>query len=321
MVIPKLSDVYKARKIIERYLPRTITEYSSKLSELVGGDVYLKRDDQLPLGAFKVRGGLNILANLSVEERERGVITASTGNHGQSIANACNIFGAKAFIALPKGANPLKVEAIKSLGAELLFHGRNFDDAREYAERLAMQEGFRYIHPVNEPLIIAGVATQALEIVEDVPDVNAIFVPLGGGSGASGACIVAKSINPDIKVYAVQSESSSAGFLSWKQGGVRTAGNETFAEGLATGTGYDLPLSVLKAHLDDFILVTDDEIRASICLLIEKAHTLAEGAGAAALAGIIKSGEKLVGKKMVAVVSGGNITLDQLEQSIKSFKS
>ena len=320
-MVPNLSDVYRARKIIQEYLPRTATEYSERISELVGSEIYLKRDDQLPLGAFKIRGGLNMLANLSLEERKRGVITASTGNHGQSIAKACRIFGTKAFICLPNGANPLKVEAIRLMGAELLFYGRNFDDARKYAEELAIQQGFRYVHPANEPLLIAGVATQTLEIIEDVPDVDAIFVPLGGGSGASGACIVAKSINPEIKVCAVQSESSSAGFLSWKQGEVSTSGNETFAEGLATGTGYDLPLSVLRSHLDDFILVTDEEIRESICLLIEKAHTLAEGAGAAALAGVIKLGGQLAGKKIVAVVSGGNITLNQLELSIKSFKS
>ena len=318
MEIPTLLDVYKARKVIEQYVPRIDVQYASGLSELMGCEIYLKREDQLPLGAFKMRGGLNMLANLPSEERNRGLITASTGNHGQSVANACRIFGAKAFIVVPEGANSMKVAAIRSMGAELLFYGRNFDDAREYAESLAMDKGYRYVHPANEPLLISGVATQTLEIIEDIPDVDAIFVPLGGGSGACGTCVVAKSINPEIKVYAVQSERSPAGFVSWKQGEVRTSTNETFAEGLATGTGYDLPLSLLTALLDDFILVSDDEIRQSICLLIEKAHTLAEGAGAAALAGACKFQSQLKGKKVVVVVSGGNITLDQLEESLKT---
>ena len=318
MEVPTLLDVYKARKVIQEYVPRIKIQYSDGLSELMGCEIYLKREDQLPLGAFKMRGGLNMLANLTSGERDQGLITASTGNHGQSIANACRIFGAKAFIAVPEGANPSKVAAIRSMGGQVLFHGRNFDDAREYAESLAIDKGYRYVHPANEPLLIAGVATQTLEIIEDIPDVDAIFVPLGGGSGACGTCLVAKSINPDIRVYAVQSERSPAGFVSWKQGEVRTSTNETFAEGLATGTGYDLPLSLLTALLDDFFLVSDDEIRQSICLLIEKAHTLAEGAGAAALAGACKRQTQLKGKKVVVVVSGGNIMLEQLQESLKT---
>ena len=143
MEIPTLLDVYKARKVIQQYVPRIDVQYASGLSELMGCEIYLKREDQLPLGAFKMRGGLNMLANLPSEERNRGLITASTGNHGQSVANACRIFGAKAFIVVPEGANSLKVAAIRSMGAELLFYGRNFDDAREYAESLAMDKGYR----------------------------------------------------------------------------------------------------------------------------------------------------------------------------------
>lgn len=320
MYVPTLRDVYQARKTIAGLIPRTPLQYSAGLGQLLEAEVYLKRDDHLPLGAFKSRGGINMVASLSDEERQRGIITASTGNHGQSIASACRLFGGRALIVLPELANPLKVAAMRALGAELLFHGQNFDQARAYAENLAQLEGYRYVHPANEPLLIAGVATQTLEIIEDLPDVQAILVPLGGGSGAAGACVVAKAVNPEIKIYGVQSEEAPAGFLSWKQGQLVEAKMETFAEGVATGAGYALPQSILRQHLDDFLLVSDDDIRRAICLLIERAHTLAEGAGATALAGAIKLGQALKGQKLAVVVSGSNITLEQLMESIKLYQ-
>jgi len=320
MQAPTLQDVYEARKLIAPYLPRTPLHYSAGLSELLEAKVYLKHDEYLPLGAFKARGGINLLAHLSQEERDRGVITASTGNHGQSIAAACQIFGVRAMIALPENANPLKVAAMRSLGAELLFHGKNFDEARSYSERLAEEEGYRYVHPANEPLLIAGVATQTLEVVEDLPDVEVLMQPLGGGSSASGACIVAKAVNPGIQVVAVQSAAARGGYLSWKRGELVEAQMKTFAEGLATSVGYELPQSILRQHLDDFLLVSDDEIRLAIGFLIEKAHTLAEGAGAASLAGAIKYRDRLKGKKVAVTVSGANITLDQLLQAIKVYR-
>ena len=320
MYPPTLCDVYQARKTIAGLIPRTPLQHSAGLSQLLEAEVYLKRDDHLPLGAFKSRGGINMVASLSDEERQRGIITASTGNHGQSIASACRHFGSRALIVLPELANPLKVEAMRALGAELLFHGRNFDQAWAFAENLAQREGYRSVHPANEPLLIAGVATQTLEIIEDLPDVQAILVPSGGGSLAAGTCVVAKAVNPEIQIYAVQSEAAPAGFLSWKQGQLVESKMETFAEGVATSAGYELPQSILRQHLDDFILVGDDDIRRAICLLIEKAHTLAEGAGATALAGAIKLGQSLKGKKLAVVVSGDNITLEQLMDSIELYQ-
>ena len=276
---PTLRDVYAAKKLISQYLPRTPLHYSAGLSEILDAEVHLKHEEYHPLGAFKQRGGINFLAHLTPEERARGVITASTGNHGQSIASACRIFGARVLVALPEGANPLKVAAMRALGAELVFHGSMYDEARAHAERLADEEGYRYVHPSNEPLLISGVATEALEIIEDLPRVEAIFVPLGGGSGAAGACIVAKGIDPTIQVMAVQSEAAPAGYLSWAQGQLVQAPMRTFAEGVATASGYHLPQEILRHRLDEFILVSDDEIRCAMALLIEKAHTLAEGAG------------------------------------------
>jgi threonine dehydratase len=320
MQAPTLRDVYEAKEVISQYLPRTPLHYSAGLSEFLGAHIYLKHEDHLPLGAFKARGGINLLAHLSPEERQRGVITASTGNHGQSIASACRIFGARAMIALPNESNPLKVAAMRALGAELVFHGKNYDEARGYAERLANEEGYRYVHPSNEPLLISGVATKALEIIEDLPEVEVILVPFGGGSGVAGACIVAKAVDPSIQVYAVQSEGAPGGYLSWKQGQLVQAKVETFAEGVATGAGYELPQTIVRHLLDDFILVSDDEIRWAIGLLIEKAHTMAEGAGAAATAGAVKARGAISGKKVVITVSGCNITLTQLADAIKVYQ-
>ncbi len=321
MDIPTLRDVYEAKKTIAPHLARTPVHFSPGLSEMLQAQVYLKHEEYLPLGAFKGRGGINLLAHLDQEERDQGVITASTGNHGQSIASACRVFGTGALVALPEKANPLKVAALRSLGAELIFHGDTYDEARAHSERLAKEEGYRYVHPSDEPLLLAGVATQTLEVIEDLPEVQVVVMPLGGGSGVAGACIVAKTVDPNIQVIAVQSEGAPGGYLSWKHGEQVGAPVDTFAEGLATSVGYDLPQSILRQHLDDFVLVSDDEIRRSIGLLIEKAHTLAEGAGAAALAGIVKRPELVKGKNVSISVSGANITLPQLTEAIKVFQA
>jgi len=222
----------------------------------------------------------------------------------------------RAVVVVPEGANHLKVEAMRNLGAAVVFKGNNFDEAKAHSELLAIKHGYRFIHAANEPLLIAGVGTAYLEVLEEFPDVEYIFVPLGGGSGVSSACIVAKSINPDIKVIAVQSEQAPAGYLSWKNGNLVEAPSNTIAEGLATQSGYELPQAIMRDYLDDFLLVKDEEIYAAIRILIEKAHTLAEGAGAAALAGALKVKDDIQGKKVAIVVSGGNITLDNLREVI-----
>ena len=320
MQVPTLRDIYRAKKTIAPYIARTPLHYSSGLSEMLSAEVYLKHEEHLPLGAFKGRGGINLLANLSDEEKERGLITASSGNHGQSMASACKLFGVKAVIGLPEDANPNKVAAMRALGAELVFHGADFDAARLHCERLAKEEGYRFVHPVNDPLLIAGVATQALETLEDLPDVEVLMLPLGGGSGISGACIVAKGIDPSIEVLAVQSEKAQAGYLSWKKGEIVESEMNTVAEGIATRSGYELAQQIMADLLDDFLLVSEDEIHQAIGTLVDKAHTLAEGAGATALAGAIRYPEKIKGKKVAITISGGNITVDQLRESLKVYQ-
>ena len=320
MQFPTLLDVYRAKSTIAPYFSRTPLHYSPSLSEYLNAEVYLKHEEYLPLGAFKSRGGINLLANLTQVERERGLITASTGNHGQSIASACREFGARAMIGLPENANPLKVAAMRALGAELIFHGANFDEARAHCELLAREEGYRYVHPVDEPLLIAGVATASLEVIEDLPGVEVMMLPIGGGTGVSGACIVAKTIAPSVHVFAVQSEEAPAGYLSWKSGEIAQAEMATFAEGVATKSGYELPQSIMADLLDDFFLVSDDDIRHAIGLMVEKAHTLAEPAGAVALAGAVKHSGRIRGKKVAITVTGANITADNLADALRVYR-
>jgi threonine dehydratase len=315
---PTFQDVLMAKRLIAPYLSPTPLFRYAALDRWASTTLYVKHENHQPIGAFKIRGGINFMAQLSADERARGVITASTGNHGQSVAYAARLFGAKAIIGVPTGANPLKVESMQCLGAEVLFHGRDFDEVRAYVEDMAEEWQMRYVHPANEKLLIAGVATGTLEILEQQPDIDYIFVPLGGGSGASGACIVAKAVNPRIRVIAVQSESAPAAYLSWRRGELAEAPTETFAEGLATRTGYTLPQSILRDMLDDFVLVSDDEIRRAMRVLLEKTHNLAEGAGAASLAGAVRMQDELVGKKVAIVLSGGNTSVQHLREALST---
>lgn len=312
-----LNDVYKARRIVSKYLPRTPLVKSPSLSRRLGFEAYVKCENLQPIGAFKVRGGVHLVSRLS-EEKRRGVITASTGNHGQSIAYAASLFGVKAIVAVPENSNPNKVEAIKNFGAHVEFRGSDFDEARLWVEEEARRKGYRYIHSANEPLLIAGVGTLYLEIMEDLPDVEAILVPIGGGSGAAAACIVAKSINPEVKVIGVQAEKAPSVYLSWKNKKfIETKSAETFADGLATRVPFKLTLDIINKMIDDIILVSEEEMKKAILTLLETTHQLAEGAGAASTAAAFKIKNKLQGRKVALVLTGGNLTLQNLQSIFK----
>lgn len=314
MRLPTFVDVLAARNAIAPYLPVTPLYPYPGLSELIGAEVWVKHDNHLPTGAFKVRGGVNWMSHLSAEERQRGVITASTGNHAQSVAFAGRIFGVKVVVAMPNGANPVKVEATGQLGAEIRFVGRDFDDCRSYVEDVAEKEGMRYLSSGDEPLLIAGVGTHTLEIVQTLPNVDAIIVPVGGGSGAAGACLVAQAVNPSIQVIGVQSDGAPSAYLTWKEGRRVEAPIQTFAEGLSTRVPFDLPQVILRRDLDDFLLVSDEELCSAMKLLIEHTRNLVEAAGAASLAGAIKLRERLAGKRVALIISGGNVTLAGLKE-------
>jgi threonine dehydratase len=312
LVAPTLGDVRAAVVRLGPHLPRTPLYAHAGLAALLGTEVLVKHENHLPTGAFKVRGGVNLVSQLSQEERERGLIAASTGNHGQSLAYAGRLFGARVTICVPEGANPAKVGSIRALGAEIVEHGRDFDEAREERERLAVEHGLRYVHSGDEPHLIAGVGTHTLEILEDEPAIDVVVVPIGGGSGAAGACIVAKALRPSCEVIGVQAKAAPAGYRSWQARSLCEDRMETAAEGLATRVGFALPQSILWEHLDDFVLVDEDELRRATRLMIEHTRTLVEGAGAAPLAGALRLRERLVGKRVALVCSGGNITLEQL---------
>lgn len=312
LTAPDLADVLAARQRIAPYLRPTPLYRYPALDTMTGAQVWVKHENHQPVGAFKVRGGVNLVSQLSAEERHRGVITASTGNHGQSVAYAANLFGVHAVICVPEQANPVKVESMRALGAEVVFHGSDFDDAREHCEKRAAEHGYRYIHSGNEPSLIAGVATSTLETLESRPETDAIVVPVGGGSGAAGACVVAKAIRPSIEVIGVQAEAAPAAYRSWQARALVADTTGTFAEGLATRTAFELPQRILWELLDDFVLVSEDALKIATRMMIEKTRNLVEPAGAAALAAVLGAPERFRGRTVAIVCSGGNISPAQL---------
>jgi threonine dehydratase len=309
--IPTLQDVLAARLNVYRYLKPTPLHYYPGLSALVGAQVWVKHENHQPIGAFKVRGGVNLAANLTDEELRGGLFTASTGNHGQSVAYAAKVRGINATVAMPEGANPGKAAAIRNLGAEVVFHGPDFDTAREWIMGEAEAKGGRFVGPTEE-LLIAGVGTYALEIMEDLPTVDTIIVPVGAGSGVCGTSIVAKTINPGVEVIGVQSAQAPAMQQSWQSGQLVAAAMNTFAEGIATRVPFANTQQIMRKYLDDFVLVEDEAIKQAIVLLLEHTHNLPEGAGAAPLAAALQLKDRLAGKKVALVQSGGNISLEKL---------
>lgn len=314
--LPTFHDILLAQKTIRPYLAPTPLHHYPLLDKLLDAEVYVKHENYQPIGAFKVRGGINFMAHLSPDVRRRGVVTASTGNHGQSVAYAAQQFGVRAVIVVPEGANPVKVEAMRSYGAEVVFYGADFEASKRHCVTLEKEAGLYYLNSGDEPLLIAGVGTHTLEILEAQPDVELIIVPLGGGSGAAGACIAAKAINPQIRMIAVQASGAPAGYLTWQARARQTAPIHTFAGGLATGEPFMMPQHIIWDLLDEFILVDDNEMRVAIRYYLEKAKTLAEPAGAAPLAAALKLRDQVQGKKIALILSGGNISPAELSQCL-----
>jgi threonine dehydratase len=310
MQAPTFDDVLAARERISPHLRETALNRYPALDELVGAEVWVKHENHLPVCNFKVRGGVNLVSQLSDEEKDRGLVTASTGNHGQSIAYASRLFGVRATIFVPEGANPVKLASIRGLGAEIVEHGRDFDEARERCAAVAAEHGYRYVHSGNEPHLIAGVGTHTLETLQRQPDLDVLIVPVGGGSGAAGACIAAAAMRPELRVIGVQSEAAPAAYHSWKEGVIAEDAMGTAAEGLATRVGFELPQQILREQLADFLLVSEEDLRAATVHMLERTRNLIEPAGAAPLAAALKL--ELDGAKVGLIASGGNVSLDQL---------
>lgn len=314
---PTLRDIIEARKTISPFLPRTPLYSYPQIDSFLEAEVYIKHEDHQPTRSFKVRGGINLIAHLDEVLRKKGVVTASTGNHALSIAYACRLFRVDATIVMPKGANPVKVKAVEYQGAQVVFFGQIFDEAKDFAFQLAEQKGMRFIHPANEPYLIAGVATYALEIFEEQPGIEIIIVPVGGGSGASGCCLVKEALGKKTKVIGVQAEKAPAAYLSWKERKIMSAPMFTAAEGLQTKMGYELTQSILWDCLDDFILVSEEEMETAILLYLENIRTLVEHAGASPLAAALKLRNQIKGKRAALVLSGGNLSLDSLRRLLR----
>lgn len=306
-MVPRLADVYAARRIVYETLRPTALLRHPLLEAETGLDILVKHENHNPTNSFKVRGGLNLVRQLTADER-RGVMTASTGNHGQSIAFASQREGVPCTVVVPEGNNPEKNASMRALGATVIEVGADFDAAREYVESEHVARGLRYIHSANEPLLIAGVATLALEIFEDLPDVDTIVVPIGGGSGASGAGLVRSALGSRAKVIGVQAAGADAFARSWRSGTrVSAPSVDTLAEGMATRTTYDLTFEILRRELDEVVTLTEEEIADGMRLALRATHNLAEGAGAASLAAALQRRDSLAGRKVVCVMSGGNL--------------
>jgi threonine dehydratase len=314
---PTISDVINARPRVYAVMQRSPMLRHPLLDEWLGCETWVKHENHNPTGAFKIRGGLNLLAHLSPDEHRRGVISASTGNHGQSIAFASRMHGVRCRILVPRGNNPDKNAAMRAYGAEVIEHGRDYDEARVRVEQLAATEGWRYVHSANEPHLIAGVGTYALEMFEAVQDLDYLFVPIGGGSGAAGCCIVRGSMSPRTRVIGVQASGADAFTRSWRGPERVTAERvKTFAEGMATRVTFDLTFGILKRMLDDIVVLDEPELEDGVRAALRYAHNLAEGSGAAPLAAAKKYGHQLAGKKIGCVMSGGNIDIRTLARCL-----
>jgi len=341
--IPTLEDIKKAKERISKYLLKTPLRYSEPLSKLTGAEVYIKYENHNPTCAFKVRGGVNYVSKLfencslaqsppassearSPGERHRPIspsclLAGSTGNHGQSIAYAGKLFNIPVTIAVPVNSNPVKVQAMKDLGAEVIFQGKDVFETWEYCKVKASlkpastEKNCIYVHSAEQPELFEGVGTIGLEVFEDLPDVDCFITAVGGGSGLCGSSIALKNLNPKIKTYGVQAEGAPAVYDSFKQKKLISHPSlNTFAEGLATRNTFEYSFNIIQKYVDDMFLVSDDEIKKSILLLLEHTHNLAEGAGAASLAGLIKNKEMFKNKKVVCVLTGGNLPMDVLRE-------
>lgn len=316
---PTLKDVYDARARVYRVVrPTPLMRHPLLAAETGIDQIFVKHENHNPTGAFKVRGGLNLVGGLTGDER-RGVVTATTGNHGQSIGLACQREGIPCTIVVPLGNNPEKNAAMRAYGAEVIEHGRDFDEAREKVEQLQQERGLRYVHSGNEPMLLAGVGTYALEMFEEQPDLDFVLVPVGGGSGACGCCIVRTGIGSRAKVIGVQAERADAFARSWRTH-TRVVGDraDTFAEGMATRVTFDLPFGILQRELDDVVTLSEAELAEGVRLALRTTHNLAEGAGAASLAAAMKLRDRLQGTRVACVMSGGNLDAARLREILAS---
>jgi threonine dehydratase len=312
-----IDQVLEVRQRLRSVLSPTPLRSYATLDEAVGHGirVLVKHENFQPTGSFKVRNGLSLVSGLPADARARGLVAATRGNHGLGVAWAGRRFGAPVTICIPLGNNPEKNTGMRALGAHIVEEGKDYDEAVEVADRIVRETGATLAHSTNDPAVIAGAATIALEVLEEEPDLDAMVLSVGGGSQAVGALTVARAIRPRLEVFAVQAAGAAATHDSWHaKTAIAHASAATFADGLATRMPYALTFPALLAGLEGFVTVTDAEIAGALRLILRTTHTLVEGAGAAGLAGLLKLPDRLAGKRVAVVLTGANIDQDTLRR-------
>ena len=311
-----LDKIYHAAHVLKDVVRHTDLIKAPAINPNV--DIYLKPENLQVTGSFKVRGSGYMISQLSAEEKEKGVIACSAGNHAQGVALAATKYGIKSVICLPDGAPISKVEATKGYGAEVVMVEGVYDDAYAEAIRLRDEKGYTFIHPFDADNVIAGQGTIGLEIMNEMPDVDAIFVPIGGGGLISGVALAAKKLNPNVKVYGVQAAGAPSMFNSIKDDKImRLESVSTIADGIAVKEPGENTFNYVKEFVDEIVTVTEDEIATAILTLIEQHKMIAEGAGAVSVAAAMFDKVDIKGKKVVCIVSGGNIDVTILSRVIK----
>lgn len=309
-----VKEVYAAKERLEGHIKKTPVVYAPNL----GDDIYLKVEVLQDTGSFKLRGAYNKIATLSDEEAERGVVACSAGNHAQGVAKSASERGIRSVICMPYHAPLSKVKATKSYGAEVKLIKDSFDDAAAYAKKLSEEEGYTFIAPFDDEKIIAGQGTVALEILEEVKDIDIIVVPIGGGGLISGVALAAKSINPDIKIIGVQTQISPSMYESVKEGKILTVkGGSTIADGIAVKTPGKITYELVKEYVDEIVLVTEGEISSAILTLLEENKIITEGAAASTVAALMYKKFSHKGKKVCCILSGGNIDVTRVSKVIE----
>lgn len=312
-----LTRTLMARSVINKYLNRTNLIRYSELSRLIGCEAFVKHENHNPTGSFKIRGALNFFHHMSKEELETGILVATRGNHGLAMAWAGQWFHVPCTVVVPENNNPEINRIIESYGAELIVHGEDFYDAQSYCDELVDSAGYYYVQQGNEPEILNGIATMGLEILEDLPEVDTIICPIGGGAGCASLLKTVRAIKPGIEIIGVEPENAPSFYTSWKKKEIITLDEaHTIADGLAARTVFHLPYVILKDTINDVILLTEAEILEGIRMALTATHNLAESAGAVSLIAACKIRDRLAGKKVVMIMSGGNLNMDHLKKAI-----
>jgi threonine dehydratase len=312
-----MLNIFAARRTVETVLKRTYLTYYKRLSDELACSVYVKHENHLPTNSFKVRGAVNFMAQVSPEIHDQGIAVATRGNHGLAVAWAVQKKDISCNVVVPENNNPDVNAEISSYGASLIEKGADFYEAQNYCEELAENTGYYFLRQGNEPQLINGIATMGLEIFEELPDVDVIVMPLGGGTGCAALSEVIQAINPKVELIGVQAERMPSFYESWRQGKQVIVPNaDTIAEGLAARSVFDLPYKILKNRIKDVVLLNEDELREGVRLALRYTQNLAEVAGAAALAAVFKIKERLIGKKVTVIMTGGNLHMALLAQFI-----